>query len=232
MDDKEHIASASNPALFATKKTKQKADLPDGIYLSQSDGNDGNTGLDRENAVKTFEQAKSLMEENSFDHVYLCGNYVIDGTEEWDLDGKTLNRYGFISYMIDLKGENSNLTLSNIVIDAENTIKNPDESETGDSIIQAFHGGSLTLNDGAILENNNAQMMGTAVFGINGFNMTMNDGAVIQNNTNHNVHYGGAVTIANNSTFTMNGGLITGNTANRGGGVAVIGSSMVMNGFH
>ena len=230
MDDKEHIASASNPALFATKKTKQKADLPDGIYLSQSDGNDGNTGLDRENAVKTFEQAKSLMEENSFEHVYLCGNYVIDGTEEWDLDGKTLNRYGFISYMIDLKGENSNLTLSNIVIDAENTIKNPDESETGDSIIQAFHGGSLTLNDGAILENNNAQMMGTAVFGINGFNMTMNDGAVIQNNTNHNAHYGGAVTIANNSTFTMNGGLITGNTANRGGGVAVIGSSMVMNG--
>ena len=230
LDDKEHIASASNPALFATKKTKQKADLPDGIYLSQSDGNDGNTGLDRENAVKTFEQAKSLMEENSFEHVYLCGNYVIDGTEEWDLDGKTLNRYGFISYMIDLKGENSNLTLSNIVIDAENTIKNPDESETGDSIIQAFHGGSLTLNDGAILENNNAQMMGTAVFGINGFNMTMNDGAVIQNNTNHNAHYGGAVTIANNSTFTMNGGLITGNTANRGGGVAVIGSSMVMNG--
>lgn len=60
-------------------------------------------------------------------------------------------------------------------------------------------------------------MMGTAVFGINGFNMTMNDGAVIQNNTNHNAHYGGAVTIANNSTFTMNGGLITGNTANRGG---------------
>lgn len=74
--------------------------MPDGIYLSQSDGDDGNTGLDRENAVKTFEQAKSLMEENSFEHVYLCGNYVIDGTEEWDLDGKTLNRYGFISYMI------------------------------------------------------------------------------------------------------------------------------------
>lgn len=28
LDDKEHVASASNPALFATKKTKQKADLP------------------------------------------------------------------------------------------------------------------------------------------------------------------------------------------------------------
>ena len=41
---------------------------------------------------------------------------------------------------------------------------------------------------------------------------------------------GGGILIGNSSTFTMNGGEISGNTANGGGGVAIIGSTMVMNG--
>ena len=58
----------------------------------------------------------------------------------------------------------------------------------------------------------------------------MNDGAMIQNMRIEGAHYGGAVFLANQSTFTMNGGTITGCEANRGGGVALIGSEMTMNG--
>ncbi|MER8055525.1 hypothetical protein, partial [Acinetobacter pittii] len=59
----------------------------------------------------------------------------------------------------------------------------------------------------------------------------MNDGAVIRNNTTTGAHYGGGVMIGDaNSSFTMNGGEISGNTANRGGGVAVIAASMTMSG--
>lgn len=49
------------------------------------------------------------------------------------------------------------------------------------------------------------------------------NGAVIQDNTTTGAHYGGGVMIGDaNSSFIMNGGEISGNTANRGGGVAVI----------
>ena len=35
LDDKERIASASDPTLFSAKKTEQKVNLPDGIYRSR-----------------------------------------------------------------------------------------------------------------------------------------------------------------------------------------------------
>ena len=57
----------------------------------------------------------------------------------------------------------------------------------------------------------------------------MEDGAIIRNNTNRNYEVGGGIPIGNSSTFTMNGGEISGNAANGGGGVAIIGSTMVMN---
>ena len=49
----------------------------------------------------------------------------------------------------------------------------------------------------------------------------MDEGSLIQNCSLYNVEYGGGVLIANNGTFTMNGGTISNCSANRGGGVAV-----------
>ena len=132
--------------------------------------------------------------------------------------------------MIELVSASASLTLSNIVIDgAECTVDATHAAET-DSIIKAANGGTIVLNSGAILQNNKAMQFGSGILANNRVNITMEDGAIIRNNTNRNYELGGGILIGNGSTFTMNGGEISGNTANGGGGVAIIGSTMVMNG--
>lgn len=128
--------------------------------------------------------------------------------------------------MIELKDASASLTLKDVVIDGAGATS---AAET-DSIIKAVSGGTIVLQSGAILENNKAAQFGSGILAINGVEITMEDGAVIRNNTNRNYELGGGILLGNGSIFTMNGGEISGNTANGGGGVAIIGSTMVMNG--
>ena len=200
------------------------------IYLDQQHGADDNDGLSKTTAVKTIEKANELANEKNIKDICLSSFYQVTGTETWDLGGKTLHRYNLGGYMIELVGASASLTLSNIVIDgAECTVDATHAAET-DSIIKAANGGTIVLNSGAILQNNKAAQFGSGILANNGVNITMEDGAIIRNNTNRNYELGGGILIGNSSTFTMNGGEISGNTANGGGGVAIIGSTMVMKG--
>ena len=200
------------------------------IYLDQQHGADDNDGLSKTTAVKTIEKANELANEKNIKDICLSSFYQVTGTETWDLGGKTLHRYGLGGYMIELADASASLTLSNIVIDgAECTVDATHAAET-DSIIKAANGGTIVLNSGAILQNNKAMQFGSGILANNRVNITMEDGAIIRNNTNRNYELGGGILIGNGSTFTMNGGEISGNTANGGGGVAIIGSTMVMNG--
>ena len=198
------------------------------IYLDQQHGADDNDGLSKTTAVQTIEKAKELANEKNINDICLSSFYRVTGTETWDLGGKTLHRYGLGGYMIELADASASLTLSNIVIDgAECTVDATHAAET-DSIIKAANGGTIVLNSGAILQNNKAAQFGSGILANNRVNITMEDGAIIRNNTNRNYELGGGILIGNGSTFTMNGGEISGNTANGGGGVAIIGSTMVM----
>ena len=199
------------------------------IYLDQQHGADDNDGLSKTTAVKTIEKANELANEKNIKDICLSSFYKVTGTETWDLGGKTLHRYGLGGYMIELVDASASLTLSNIVIDgAECTVDATHAAET-DSIIKAANGGTIVLNSGAILQNNKAMQFGSGILANNRVNITMEDGAIIRNNTNRNYELGGGILIGNGSTFTMNGGEISGNTANGGGGVAIIGSTMFMN---
>ena len=198
------------------------------IYLDQQHGADDNDGLSKTTAVKTIEKANELANEKNINDICLSSFYKVTGTETWDLGGKTLHRYGLGGYMIELADASASLTLSNIVIDgAECTVDAAHAAET-DSIIKAANGGTIVLNSGAILQNNKAAQFGSGILANNRVNITMEDGAIIRNNTNRNYELGGGILLGNGSTFTMNGGEISGNTANGGGGVAIIGSTMVM----
>ena len=199
------------------------------IYLDQQHGADNNDGLSKATAVKTIEKANELANAKNINDICLSSFYRVTGTEDWDLGGKTLHRYKLGGYMIELADASASLTLSNIVIDgAEYTVDATHAAET-DSIIKAVNGGNIVLNSGAILQNNKAAQFGSGILANNRVNITMKDGAIIRNNTNSNYELGGGILIGNGSTFTMNGGEISGNTANGGGGVAIIGSTMVMN---
>ena len=198
------------------------------IYLDQQHGADDKDGLSKTTAVKTIEKANELANEKNIKDICLSSFYQVTGAEAWDLGGKTLHRYGLGGYMIELVDASASLTLSNIVIDgAECTVDATHAAET-DSIIKAANGGTIVLNSGAILQNNKAAQFGSGILANNRVNITMEDGAIIRNNTNSNYELGGGILIGNGSTFTMNGGEISGNTANGGGGVAIIGSTMVM----
>ena len=201
-----------------------------GIYLDQMHGDDANDGLTKDTAVRTLEKANELADANGTRDIFLASVYQVTGTENWDLGGKTIHRYKLGGYMIELKDASASLTLKDVVIDgAEYSVAAENAAET-DSIIKAASGGTIELKSGAILENNKAAQFGSGILANNGVKITMEDGAVIRNNTNRNYELGGGILLGNGSIFTMNGGEISGNTANGGGGVAIIGSTMVMNG--
>lgn len=133
--------------------------------------------------------------------------------------------------------DGADLTLEHIIIDGNReALDESDESDESDEFWDAEIVGnrygtfcSLTLKDGCVLQNNYTQNMGGAVFGSN-MTLTMEPGAVIQNNSTNGAHYGGGIFLANDSVFTMNGGEIKGNAGSRGGGVALICSTMTMRG--
>ena len=201
-----------------------------GIYLDQMDGDDAKDGLTESTAVKTIEKANELANANGTSDIFLKSVYQVTGTESWDLGGKTIHRHSLGGYMIELKDASASLTLKNVVIDGARYSAAATSAAETDSIIKAANGGTIVLNRGAILQNNKAAQFGSGILANNSVNITMEDGAIIRNNTNSNYELGGGILLGNGSTFTMNGGEISGNTANGGGGVAIIGSTMVMNG--
>ena len=211
------------------------------IYLNQCDGSDDFDGTTFEQAVQTFQRAKELLSENGT--IWLIGPYTITGSETWSLADKgnaMVKRYRYakdnngnlleevnINNLIKLE-KGATLTLDHIVIDGSKEQWKEGEMHNN-ALIAGFDNGKLILNEGAVLQNNNASYMGAAVSGWNGFELVMNEGSVIQDNECHGHEYGGGVFISE-GVFTMNGGRISNNRANRGGGVAIIAGTFNMNG--
>lgn len=205
------------------------------IHLNSHDGDDNNDGLTAENGVRTFEKAKSLIQDGD---IILLDSYVeVTKDETWDLkefpNSRLQRNAGGDMIVVNPK---ATLTLQNIVIDGTHY---SDSSVDIHSIVKLgklagneANGSNLILQSGAILENNcNNRGMGGAVSGFSYDTITMEDGAIIRNNgtIDKTAQFGGAIHLENHGTFTMNGGLIKNNHAVRGGGVCLIASSMVMN---
>lgn len=223
------------PATPTAETLQTKAGTLTDVYLDDDSGDNTNDGKTADTAVKTFEKAKELLAENGT--IWLRGTYDVSGSQTWSLADKgnaMVKRYRqgkdgtpIYTNMIELASD-AELTLENIVIDG-----NKEEWKEGEyhnnSIIAGLKGGKLILNNGTVLQNNNASYMGAAVSGWDGFELIMNDGAVIRNNECHGHEYGGGVFVAQ-GTFIMNGGTISGNRANRGGGVAINDGSFEMYG--
>lgn len=209
------------------------------IHLNSHDGDDNNDGLTAENGVRTFEKAKSLIQDGD---IILIDSYVaITQDETWDLkefpNSKVQRNCSTNMIVI---GDKASLVLSNIRIDGkhyEGIIENGFESiiRMGTPEGNENNSSNLTLNSGTILENNiNTRGYGGAI-NANSYNkITMNKGAIIQNNgtleKGEAPIYGGAVNLENHSELIMNGGSIHNNHAVTGGAVSITASSMTMNG--
>ncbi len=140
------------------------------------------------------------------------------------LTGETLSRGGNNFDLLALYYGTS-LTLKNITLDGKKSIFANEEPLVDTSLVQII--GTLTMEDGAVLKNNNCSRNnydgGVRVGGT----FIMNGGEI-----SGNIAYnGGGVWISPSGTFTMNGGTICDNTADyRGGGVCVEDGKFIMNG--
>ena len=209
------------------------------IHLNSHDGDDQNDGLTEQTSVKTFEKAKSLIQDGD---IILIDSYVaINQDETWDLkefpNSKVQRNCSTNMIVI---GDKASLVLSNIRIDGSHhkgIVENSFESiiRMGTPEGNENNSSNITLNSGTILENNiNTRGYGGAI-NANSYNkITINNGAIIQNNgtleKGEAPIYGGAINLENNSKLTMNGGTISNNHAVTGGAVSIIASSMIMNG--
>jgi hypothetical protein len=92
-----------------------------------------------------------------------------------------------------------------------------ESAATADPLIEVI-GGSLTLNSGAELRNNDRPGANGGGVAVDGGTFTMTGGTVSGNKANN----GGGVHVTGGGAFTMTGGTISGNTAsNDGGGASV-----------
>lgn len=154
--------------------------------------------------------------------------------------GYTISRGIHESQFFAVTQANSHVILKNITLDGGAVWDNPDDavgrtnsgtslSGTG-NLITLGGGASLTLEDGAVLQNNhlkNSSHNGAAVTMTGtGTTLTMKPGAVIRNNAAEESETkgggGGGVYVETGAEFRMEGGQITGNYASaQGGGVKV-----------
>ena len=121
--------------------------------------------------------------------------------------GATLNR-GAKDINLFYVESSGKLTLENITIDGK-------KGTYQDCKPLIYTTGTLTLEKGAVLQNNHAQYVGSAIQAMGG-SLIMNGGFIQDNETAHN---GGGISLGQDATFKMTGGTIQRNTGDGGGGI-------------
>ncbi len=122
------------------------------------------------------------------------------------------------------------LTLRDITLDGNKGSFTPQTDTDGNNFLVAVQGGTLTLQAGAVLQNNAAQWAAGGVL-LEGGTLNMEGGAV----TGNTAQYGGGIYAAapGGAVLTLSGGSVTGNTATQygGGGInAVQGNTVILRG--
>ena len=121
--------------------------------------------------------------------------------------GATLNR-GAKDINLFYVESSGKLTLENITIDGK-------KGTYQDCNPLIYTRGTLTLEKGAVLQNNHAKYVGSAIQAMGG-SLIMNGGFIQDNETAYN---GGGIYLGQDATFEMTGGTIQRNTGDGGGGI-------------
>ena len=205
------------------------------IYLDGQNGSDDNDGTSADKAVRTFEKAKQIAADHSgITTIYVTGTVPVSDNVSLDSTSAVLKRDpSFKGYLLEVSGT---ADLKNITIDGNGAAGTTGTSSPNvraeKSLVHVTSSGSLTIDEGAVLQNNNASTSDTAsnAYGgalhIEGGTAEMKAGT-IQNNT---AMWGGGVYVSDGATFTLSGGTITGNKALAGSDAAAGGGIATYNG--
>lgn len=170
---------------------------PEGIYLNGETGKDENDGTSKNLAVKTLERAKELVGK-TIENIFVTGTISVEGDVSLDeTNAKLVRDESFNGYLLKVE-KNTTATLRDITIDG-----NSEKNENIEKSLVYVDGGTLNIEDGAVLRNNK-----------------------IKPDENLRQTHGGAINARNNATVNMSGGRVEDNQATYGGGIQLYESIM------
>ena len=176
------------------------------IYLNGETGDDNNDGSSLDSPLKTFNKAKAIAEENKdIKEIIVSGTVPIEGVITLEgTSAKVIRADNFNDYLFSVE---SGKTASLKAIVIEGNLDNPNVEKSLIHVKGNKDGASATLNiqDKAVLRNNEVK---------------------VRTDDNDDLTFGGAILAENNSTVNMQGGLIEGNTSDRGGGICLEDSTL------
>ena len=168
-----------------------------GIYLNGESGDDNNDGSSENLAVKTFKRAKELVGE-TIKNIFVTGTTSVEGDVSLKgTNAKLVRDKGFNGYLLKVE-KDKEATLKDIVIDG-----NSENNKNIENSLVYVDGGTLNIEDGAVLRNNK-----------------------IKPDENLRQTHGGAINARNHATINMRGGSVEDNQATYGGGIQLYESIM------
>lgn len=155
------------------------------------------------------------------------GTYILEVNANENIAPQKLEYPGGVNITVALRGDDANRTIRlttndtmftvspNVTLILDNITLHGHRRERGTMV--TVEGGMLTMNTGSAIINNIAtgsNLYGAGVTIRQNGTFVMNGGIISGNSVS-----GGGGGVSNEGTFTMNGGTISGNTASTGGGV-------------
>ncbi len=168
--------------------------------------------------VTTFDELKTALANKTYSEIQISGEIPVTETLTVNrivtISGGTLVRAASDICLIAVGGRGG-LKLKNVVLDGQR-----DTYPGNRSLLQVENGGSLTLQDGAVFQNNQTNSYGGAIRVFDGF-LIMEGGTIQNNETSED---GGGIYIYKGSFVLKNGGTICNNKAKNNGGGIYVGS--------
>ena len=201
------------------EKSGEVAEVPeDELALQELEEENQIAAFAASQTVTTFDELKTALANTTYSEIQISGEIPVTETltvnRSVTISGGTLVRDASDICLIAVGGR-GRLKLKNVVLDGQR------DTYPGDrSLLQVENGGSLTLQDGAVFQNNQTNSYGGAIRVFDGF--LIMEGGTIQNNETS--QEGGGIYIYKGSFVLKNGGTICNNKAKDNGGGIYVGS--------
>lgn len=202
----------------AVEKEKSGEVLEDELDLQELGEEYQLAALSASQTVTTFDELKAALADETCREIQVSSTISVTETlivnREVKLSGGGTLVRGIKSICLIAVGEKGVLTLENIVLDGQGETYRWDRS-----LLQVENGGSLTLQDGAVFQNNHTNSDGGAIRVFDG-SLLMEGGTIRNNETS----FGGGGIYIYKGSFTLKNGTICNNIADRNGGGIYVGS--------
>ena len=203
-----------------TENSGEVAEVPEDELALQELGEEYQiAAFSASQTVTTFDGLKTALADETCSEIQVSGTISVTETlivnREVKLSGDGTLVRGVKSICLIAVGEKGVLTLENIVLDGKR-----DTYRWDDSLLQVENGGSLTLLEGAVFQDNHTNSDGSAIQIFDG-SLLMEGGTIRNNETSQE---GGGIYIYKGSFVLKNGGTICNNKAKDNGGGIYVGS--------